>query len=69
MWVSLIVLAGDVSGLPLITWHGTRSACLERLELETANAVFNRRSVVYAACEEHERPRLPRIRDMRIELR
>jgi hypothetical protein len=69
MWAALIVLAGDVSGLPLISWHGTRSACLERLQLETANATFNRRAVAYAACEEHERPRLPRSGDMRIEVR
>lgn len=69
MWVAVIVLAGDVSGLPLITWHGTRNACLERLQLEAANATYNRRAVVYAACEEHERPRFPRIRDMRIEVR
>ncbi|MEY5101019.1 MAG: hypothetical protein RJA36_3738 [Pseudomonadota bacterium] len=69
MWAAIIVLAGDVSGLPLLSWHGTRNACLERLQLEAANAAYNRRPVAYAACEEHERPQIPRIRDMRIEVR
>lgn len=51
MWALMILLVGDVSGLPRVSWHASEAACIQQAQIELFHLAVTDRAVESVACQ------------------
>lgn len=62
MWALVILLAGDPSGLPRVSWHTTEAACIQQAQIELFHLAVTDRAVEQVMCQPY---RVTPLRTMR----